>query len=311
MPVEGQSLPIINGAPPTRPEHDSVVALHSRYVNVNAFSPSPFCSGTLISPTVVLTAAHCLDAANGGPSFKARNADTIAVYVGDDPSADFAGNHFAVDQVLIHPDYDRWRLRNDIGLLRLASPQSGTTVPNLPLDKNFTAGDIGTQLNFSGFGYSDTAKTEFGEKLQADTPLGGLGCSVAGCPSGQPTNTQISYLQTDDGPCNGDSGGPAFIDRAGTWYVGGVTSYGDGSCSQYGASTNAAAFEAWINAFEDGGAPPPPPSACGDSDVCEAGESCDGRFGTTACSECDGKTGGKPSTRFCYVGGVCEGPGCP
>jgi hypothetical protein len=51
-------------------------------------------------------------------------------------------------------------------------------------------------------------------------------------------------------------------------------------------------------------------SSCGDG-ICGAGESCDGRNGTSACSDCDGKTNGRPSGRFCYVEGVCEGPGCP
>lgn len=51
--------------------------------------------------------------------------------------------------------------------------------------------------------------------------------------------------------------------------------------------------------------------SCGDG-TCDANESCDGRNGTDSCaSDCDGVTGGKPSNRYCYVGGVCEGPGCP
>ena len=53
-----------------------------------------------------------------------------------------------------------------------------------------------------------------------------------------------------------------------------------------------------------------PTDVCGDG-VCGEGESCDGRSGTTACGDCDGKTTGKPDNRFCYVEGLCEGPGCP
>lgn len=52
-------------------------------------------------------------------------------------------------------------------------------------------------------------------------------------------------------------------------------------------------------------------SVCGDG-VCEQGESCDGRNQTVACDlDCDSQTGGKPSSRWCEVEGVCEGPGCP
>jgi hypothetical protein len=50
---------------------------------------------------------------------------------------------------------------------------------------------------------------------------------------------------------------------------------------------------------------------CGNG-TCDVGESCDGRSGTVSCpADCPGKVNGNPSGRFCYVDGVCEGPGCP
>jgi murein DD-endopeptidase MepM/ murein hydrolase activator NlpD len=49
---------------------------------------------------------------------------------------------------------------------------------------------------------------------------------------------------------------------------------------------------------------------CGDG-TCGSGESCDGRSSTITCpTDCDGKTNGKPSRRYCFVEGACEGPGC-
>ena len=50
---------------------------------------------------------------------------------------------------------------------------------------------------------------------------------------------------------------------------------------------------------------------CGDG-ICSIGESCDGRDQTTSCAnDCRGKTNGKPSSRYCHINGMCEGPGCP
>lgn len=50
---------------------------------------------------------------------------------------------------------------------------------------------------------------------------------------------------------------------------------------------------------------------CGNG-VCDEGESCDGRDGTVDCSsDCPGKTTGKPTKRYCFVGDTCEGAGCP
>ena len=49
-----------------------------------------------------------------------------------------------------------------------------------------------------------------------------------------------------------------------------------------------------------------------DDGVCGVGESCDGRIGTVECTaDCDGRTSGKPSNRYCFVEGSCEGGGCP
>src|SRR5512134_772566 len=77
------STPIINGVAPNRPEHAAVASLHAKYVNTSNFNPSPFCSGTLIAPDVVLTAAHCLTASGK----KLRAAASLAVSFSDDPSA--------------------------------------------------------------------------------------------------------------------------------------------------------------------------------------------------------------------------------
>ncbi len=59
--------PIINGFPPDSPEHDATVALHQLTKRGQVYV-SPFCSGTLITEDVVLTAAHCLNTATAATS---------------------------------------------------------------------------------------------------------------------------------------------------------------------------------------------------------------------------------------------------
>jgi secreted trypsin-like serine protease len=311
---------IFNGDPPNAPEHDAVVSLHTRYSN-GSVAAAIFCSGTLITSTVVLTAAHCLDTAKGGSTFKTRSPSTVAIYVGNQPSSG-TGAVYGVSETIIHPSYNRNALRNDIALIRLASPVAGVTpVPHLPASLGFTSADAGSPINFAGFGLTETNSS--GTKLQVTIPLGGLGCSVAGCTNAGDSATQISYAQSGGvgGPCSGDSGGPAFITRGGQVYVGATTSYGDSGCTVYGVSNRADAFEGWIDAFIDGGSSGSSSSSstsaagggqtCGDG-TCGSDESCDGRNGTVSCiADCPGKLGGKPSGRYCYVGGVCEGPGCP
>lgn len=58
----------------------------------------------------------------------------------------------------------------------------------------------------------------------------------------------------------------------------------------------------------DGGAADGP--VCG-NDVCEVGESCDGRGGTIPClGDCPGVTTGQMEDRYCWIDGVCTG-NCP
>jgi secreted trypsin-like serine protease len=331
------SQPIYNGFPPDAPEHDAVVGLHRLADRGASVYVSPFCSGTLIEPDVVVTAAHCL---NVGKNRKVRtmNPADLAIYVGDDPSADILDHLYLTTETLIFPSYNPIALRNDIALVRLSGDitEPVTPVDNLPASTGFTSADVGTLINMAGFGETETGSS--GVKLQVDVTLGSLGCYVSGCPDSGYTATQIAYAQSAAGPCFGDSGGPAFAYRGGVPYVGAVTSYGDSNCTIYGVSTRVDAFESWINEFigvtppppdcsADGycnpecatGAdpdcsatpPPPPPTGCGDGE-CGTGESCDGRYGTESCpDDCAGKTRGKPSKQYCYVEGTCEGPGCP
>lgn len=309
---------IINGdpAPASVPAYAATVGLHFKVAGPY-FSSTPSCSGTLITSDVVLTAGHCL-AKQGGNTVSAISPSSVRVFFGD-ASDDPSGELVTVSATLVHPGYNPYSLVNDIALLRLSQPAPVAPIANLPASLAFDNGDIGTVLDFVGFGYSDLAKTDYGVKLHNTIPLGALGCPQSvypACPPGAPTDTQFSYSQSDagqvEGPCNGDSGGPAFVSVGGTTYVAGVTSYGDGPCDDYGVSTNVAAFDAWIAEFTgDGGGGGGGGGSCGDG-TCSDGESCDGRNGTVSCiGDCPGKTGGKPSTRWCTVGAACEGPGCP
>lgn len=361
-PIESATLHIYGGDAPSAPHHRAVVALHQRYSS--GVSNSPFCSGTLITSTVVLTAAHCLDTAKGGGNFKTMSPSSLAIYVGDGVGGDPSPSIYPVSETLIYPGYNRRSLLNDVALVRLAiAVPSGEAEPvaALPARLGLTQADSGVMLNFAGFGYDENRN--FGVKLQADVALAGLGCVVAGCSSVGDPNAMFSYSQPSSGPCNGDSGGPAFIMRGGIPYVAGMTSFGDSNCTLYGVSSRADTFESFINLFTGeaptcvadnicdplcesdpdcavtggesamGGEPAPggdpvmggeptaggesaqggEPTApsCGDG-ICDDGESCDGRRGTTACaSDCDSKLNGQPSRRYCYVGASCEGRGCP
>lgn len=299
--------PMINGWAPDKPEHAAVVSLHQR--SGNMWYPNIFCSGTLIAPTVVLTAAHCLD--KGHHKVVAKSPDELVVYVGDNPTTDPDPQVYIVTEVKIHPDYNSRTITNDLGLIRLQTAPSVTPVPALPASLGFSSADEGSlQLNFAGFGQDENG--DYNQKLQFDGVLDHI--QSAG---------QIYYYQYDGGPCFGDSGGPAFVSRNGTVYVGGMTSYGDSQCATYGVDTRADGYEAFINDFigttpapdcsADGscnpdcaqGADPdcntPPVGVCGDGYCDGGGEDC-----STCPDDCAASYNKHGKLLACCGNGACE-----
>ena len=232
------SQKIHGGSAPNAWYHDAVVSLHQ--TSGSRVYTDPFCTGTLITSTVVVTAGHCL---------AGMSASRLAVYVGDNPYQDLSSHIYTVSSLQVYPSYNSRSVTNDIAVLTLsrAVTEAVTPVVPLPQSQGITSADIGTTVNFAGFGTTET--NDYGEKLQVSMALGGLGCSVYGCPSTGDPNTQVSYRQTAGGPCSGDSGGPMFVFRGSSVYLGGVTSYGDYYCTQYGVSTRTDAFQSWLYAY--------------------------------------------------------------
>ena len=292
--------PILNGDPAARPEHQAVVSLHTRVKKGKKFDyveTNIFCSGTLIAPDVVLSAAHCLQ--GEGPN-------SVAVYVGDDPTVDLADHLYLVSEVAVHPGYSSFSLVNDIALVRLASSVTETApVPHLAAVDALDNGDIGSILNFAGFG--ETENGTYDVRLQVDGTLEGFGCGHAACSGGGDPATQIWYSQdagsnggTESGPCYGDSGGPAFTYLGPGTYenprVAGITSYGDADCTVYGVSTKVDAFETFIDDFVNGGGSGGSGGSGGGGSctLAQLGDSC-----TADADCCSGKCKGGPGNKTC------------
>jgi secreted trypsin-like serine protease len=292
--------PILNGDPASRSEHQAVVSLHQRVVKGKKFDQvqsNIFCSGTLIAPDVVMSAAHCL---------QGETPKSVAVYVGNDPTIDLAAHVYLVSEVAVHPGYSSFSLQNDIALVRLAAPVTETIpVAHLSASEALGTGDIGSLLNFAGFG--ETENGTYDLRLQADGTLEGFGCGHATCSDGGDPATQIWYQQdasanggTETGPCYGDSGGPAFAYLGPGTYdnprVAGITSYGDANCTVYGVSTKVDAYTTFIDDFIAGGSGGggeggSDPGGCTDGQV---GDSC-----STGADCCSGKCAGKPGSKSC------------
>ena len=90
----------------TRGRYKSNVNIHQllnhSLFKVGLASPSsdvPFCGGSILSSTTIVTAAHCTDGSD---------ISDIEIIVGDhDLTVDDGEERFAVCGIIEHPDYDR------------------------------------------------------------------------------------------------------------------------------------------------------------------------------------------------------------
>ncbi|MBS1848381.1 MAG: trypsin-like serine protease, partial [Actinobacteria bacterium] len=242
-PSAGTTLPapspkIVGGAPAAPGSWPSMVALvHSS--NANNYQ-AQFCGGTVIDPSWILTAAHCI--VNETPG-------SINVLVGTQ-SLTSGGVRLPVAELRAFPGYNATTFDGDYGLIRLATPTSA------PLQA-FTAQGVdpapGTQATVTGWGDLAAGAGNYPTSLnQATVPIiSNTTCAEAGYFS-QITGQMICagqspYKSVDT--CDGDSGGPLLVSQGGRWVEVGITSWGDG-CAEGapGVYTRISAQSNWIQA---------------------------------------------------------------
>ena len=189
------------------------------------FRGSLHCTGTLIAPKVVLTAAHCLC----GFSVDELSFTTVPTLFGD-LTAGFA---VPVSSAIAHERYDPVTVEHDLALLYLETAPEGVE-PALRRRSPLPASPSQV-LHFAGYGFTDPEKTIDGEKHCVDMQ------PEAGC------GAVFYYAVPGKQTCNGDSGGPAYLDVNGKPMLAGLTSWGDPDCSSYGVDVDVGYYATWID----------------------------------------------------------------
>jgi hypothetical protein len=195
----------------------------------------PTCSGTLVRSDWVLTAAHCLKNI-GGPE-----AEKWDVVVGVDEIRTATGaNVYRVTEVFADPDWNASVLRLGFGdgaLIHLDRAVVGTE----PVPMFVGALPVGQSLALVGFGREATNATHTNQLsgfLRAGTNKTIDCSSVPETPTIDPERALCFDTDTKAGPCQRDSGGPAYATVSGKLVVVGITSGSRNSnvsaCGQYG-----------------------------------------------------------------------------
>jgi cysteine-rich repeat protein len=167
-----------------------------------------FCTATAVTPTVLLTAAHCLDAFEDLAGYALVFHQTFA----DGTDATTA---VVPASRVTHPDWTGHigsGTYADVGLVRLEEPVDGALFPRLERTE-ISAGDIGTRLLAVGFGITSDDADDAGVKRSVDVEVSRVMSRAFGI---------VGYPDDAWGTCNGDSGGPSFLveeDRDVQWGV--------------------------------------------------------------------------------------------
>jgi secreted trypsin-like serine protease len=190
------------------------------------------CTGTVLTPRVILTAAHCtLNEETKAPEDPTGyRVVTGVVNWGAEGPESSERQISDVTRLIPYPKFVSGTGRDGFGdaaLLVLATP---TTAPPVPIatSANRRLIKVGTRGVIAGWGNTVFEQKEFTESLMwAHTTIGSDRCEGL-----WGRLCAIDFPEGHSGACHGDSGGPLVVHRPGKgWIEVGLTEAGFGRCS--------------------------------------------------------------------------------
>lgn len=233
------------------------------------------CTGSLIAPNVVLTAAHCApDRASDLKIIFSNDIDYVLNSREPDIQAEFvlSATDFKVSKTW-DPNNETVEIdTGDIALIKFRGTIPAGFKPATMLldDSKLKRGDM---ITVAGFGVDTVTTTPIDPKKVKDIDeaiaYGEIICDenqqgkkfncmkvestgegllrVTEAPIASIQETEFRLDEKKAGTCNGDSGGPAYVKVNGQLFLLGVTSRGSELCNDTGVYTNAVFYKTWIN----------------------------------------------------------------
>ncbi|MGA5821403.1 S1 family peptidase [Kitasatospora sp. NPDC094028] len=212
-PAEAQRR-VVGGDAVSIDDHPWMVALSSRQQFGSGHS-GQFCGGALVTPTKVVTAAHCFyDESRGARA----DRPGLKVIVGRDDMRGSAGREVAVRSVWIHPDYSFSANMNDVAVLTLAESQGSRPVIDLIGQGESGPYAPGTRAQVYGWG-DTTGRGDYSPVLRGVevSMIADQTCAHA-YPGGQDGKFDARGMvcageeKGGKDACQGDSGGPLVVE---------------------------------------------------------------------------------------------------